>query len=264
MQAAAVASVPSKPASGLPGLSYHPKTGEPRRVRQPLRRDRLPLALLDRIRAERAKGHSWAEIERDSPNWQEWEEAPLKVLAAFPDRRLPHSNLQRWHDLRVEQVQRERDGQAVVAQSFADRLAARGIANLGPAVKHALSESVFRLALEGTDEQLIRDELCRLARVMAVAEHSEIARRRLEPDRRKVELAAQRAEVARLLAQNEMNEPKLARCLHGLGDSPAFQPYFAACRDGCVQRCRQRCHRAARPRRPGARRRAGTRRVGAR
>jgi hypothetical protein len=53
----------------------HPKAGERRRVRQPLRLDRLPLALLDRIRAERAHNRTWDEIERDSPLWPEWEQA---------------------------------------------------------------------------------------------------------------------------------------------------------------------------------------------
>lgn len=91
--------------------THHPKTGERRRVRRSLRLDHLPLALLDRVRAERANGHTWSEIENDSPNWTEWEEASLEAMASFPGRRLPHSNLQRWHDLRVEQVQREQEGQ---------------------------------------------------------------------------------------------------------------------------------------------------------
>jgi len=55
METAAVVAVPSgvpsgvpgKPASGLLGLSHHPKTGERRRVRQPLRLDRLPLAIVE-------------------------------------------------------------------------------------------------------------------------------------------------------------------------------------------------------------------------
>jgi hypothetical protein len=120
----------------------------------------LPLALLDRIRAERANGRTWDEIERDSPQWPEWEQASPEVLAGFPDRRLPHSNVQRWHDLRVERLQREREVQATAAQAFAGQLAARPIPHLGdaacpglPWVKNAFSESVFRLALEGGDEQ---------------------------------------------------------------------------------------------------------------
>ena len=114
--------------------SYHPKTGERRRVRRPLRFDRLPPALLNRIRAERDQGRTWVQIESDSPTWTEWNDVPPELLAEFSDRRLSHSNLQRWYDLRVEQVQREREGLVTVAQAFADRLAARGVANPGPAI----------------------------------------------------------------------------------------------------------------------------------
>ena len=105
----------------------HPKTGERRRKRQPLRLDRLPLALLDRIRAERAQGRTWDEIERASPQWPEWEQAAPEVLAGFPGRRLPHTNVQRWHDLRVEQLQREHEGTAAAARAFAAQLAAHPI-----------------------------------------------------------------------------------------------------------------------------------------
>ena len=177
-------------------LRPHPKSGERRRVRQPLRLDRLPLALRDRIRAERAGGHTWDEIERASPQWPEWEQATPEVLAAFPGRRLPHSNMQRWHDLRVEQVQREREGQDAAAQAFAARLGALRIDNLGAAVKDALGQSVFRLALEGADEQLVRDELCRLARVITAVDRDEIVRERLELERQKHQLAVQQAHLA--------------------------------------------------------------------
>jgi hypothetical protein len=206
----------------------HPKSGERRRARQPLRLDRLPLALLDRIRAERVNGRTWDEIERASPQWPEWDQATPEALALFPGRRLPHSNLQRWHDLRVEQVQREREGQAATAQAFARGLAARGTAHLGPAVENALSDSVFRLVLEGGDEQRIRDELRHLAQVIAAVDRNEIARQRLQLGRRKLELAAQQAEVHRLLAENALSLPKLSRFLKSMMDSPAFQPYFEA------------------------------------
>jgi hypothetical protein len=174
-------------------------------VRRFLRLDRLPLALLDRIRAERVQGHTWDEIEHASPQWPEWEQATPEVLAGFPGRRLSHSSLtpqqaksglvggpaQRWYDLRVEQVRSERNEQAVSAWAFADRLADSGIPNLGVALKNALSESVFRLALEGGDEPQVRDQLCRLAQVISALDRDEIARQKLELERRKVVLAEQ-------------------------------------------------------------------------
>ena len=149
------------------------------------------------------------------------------VLWGFKSPLLPHSNTQRWHDLRVEQVRREREVQAT-AQAFAGQLAARPIPHLGDALKNALSESVFRLALEGADEQQVRDELCRLAQLATAVDRDEIARQRLELDRRKLELAEQQAEVARLLIENAMSVPQSKRFLQGMMDSPAFEPYFKA------------------------------------
>ena len=81
----------------------------------------------------------------------------------------------------AEQIKREREGQAAVAQAFADWLSARGIANLGPAIKNTLSASVLLLARQGAHEQPIRDELFRLAQVMTAAGRAELARKPSHP-----------------------------------------------------------------------------------
>ena len=204
----------------------HPKSGEPRRLHRLLRLDRLPLALLDRIRAERAQGHTWDEIEQVSPQWPEWEQAAPEVLAGFPGRHLPHTSLQRWYDLRVQQVQRERAAQAAAAEDFAAQLAERRIPNLGTAIKDALGESVLRLVQEGGDEQRLRDELCRLAQVVSALDRDELARQKLELERRKVVLAEQRAEVDRLLAQRGMSRYDQGQFIEGIINSPAFERYI--------------------------------------
>jgi hypothetical protein len=188
--------------------------------------DRLPLALLDRIRAERSQGHTWDEIEQASPQWPEWEQAAPEVLAGFPGRHLPHTSLQRWYDLRVQQVQRERAAQAAATEDFAAELAERRIPNLGAAIKDALGESVLRLAQEGGDEQRLRDELCRLAQVVSALDRDEIARQKLELERRKVVLAEQRAEVDRLLAQRGMSRHDRSQFIEGIINSPAFERYI--------------------------------------
>jgi len=203
----------------------HPKTGERRRTRRPLRIDALPRALLERIRAERAQGGTWSDLERDSPQWPEWEQASPEVLAQFPGRRLPHTSLQRWHDLRVDQLLRERHDRLITAQMFAGRLAAPGIANLGVAVCNALSESVLRLSLEGGDEQHIRDELCRLARVVATVERTEIARRRQELESRKFTAAIQE-KLARLINRNAAAGREHQAFVEELKKSPAFTSCF--------------------------------------
>jgi len=214
--AAAAESIPAR----------HPGTGEPRRLHRLLRLDRLPLALLDRIRAERSQGHTWDEIEQASPQWPEWEQAAPEVLAGFPGRHLPHTSLQRWYDLRVQQVQRERAAQAAATEDFAAELAERRIPNLGAAIKDALGESVLRLAQEGGDEQRLRDELCRLAQVVSALDRDEIARQKLELERRKVVLAEQRAEVDRLLAQRGMSRHDRSQFIEGIINSPAFERYI--------------------------------------
>jgi hypothetical protein len=146
-------------------------------------------------------------------------------LAEFPDRRLPHTSLQRWHDLRVDQLLSLQEEQVAIAQEFAERLAAPGIEHLGAAVCNALSESVLRLKLEGGDEQRIRDELCRLARVVATAERTEIARRRMELEDRKYafELAEK---VARQLSENAAIQNREKYLVHHLKKSPVFRPYL--------------------------------------
>jgi hypothetical protein len=180
---------------------------------------------LDRIRAERAQGHTWDDIERDSTQWPEWEQASPEVSAEFPDRRLPHTSLQRWHDLRVDQLLSLQEEQVAIAQEFAERLAAPGTEHLGAAVCNALSESVLRLKLEGGDEQRIRDELCRLARVVATAERTEIARRRMELEDRKYEFEL-REKIARQLSENAATQNREKYLVHHLKKSPVFRPYL--------------------------------------
>lgn len=98
-------------------LTYklRPKTGDKRLTRLPLSMDILPKSVLDAIVYLRSKSLVWSEIERRSalaysPNWAsdeggfvEWSSLPVVVLARFPRRRIPHSNMHRWYDLRVEQ-----------------------------------------------------------------------------------------------------------------------------------------------------------------
>ncbi len=107
-----------------------PKTGEKRATNQPLKIDRLPPVVHDAILILRNKaGKTWLEIEElsalpaDKGGFVEWENLPTPVLELFPHMRLPHSNLQRWFDIRVDQVRKDvlvRSGQArAIAESFA-------------------------------------------------------------------------------------------------------------------------------------------------
>lgn len=128
------------------------RTGERRLVRQPLKIDKLPLELRDRIQEERAAGKTWAEIEDASPRFPEWNDISPEVQALFPDRRLPGRTLLRWWDLRVEQVRREMMQQAEVAKGLAVAFAGRGMKELPEAVMNALRDLIFSV-LEHSDEK---------------------------------------------------------------------------------------------------------------
>jgi hypothetical protein len=88
--------------------------GEERLVHQPFKIDRLPAEVREAIRIVREE-HTWQEIEDLSalpfnPNWRtegggfvNWDSLRVSVQALFPGRRIPHSNLHRWFDVRVRQ-----------------------------------------------------------------------------------------------------------------------------------------------------------------
>lgn len=98
-----------------PSRKSRPKTGVARKTRQPLKMDRLPKSVRDAIVYLRGQGKIWNHIEQQSarpfsPAWAtdgggfvDWESLPQDLIYLFPRRRLPHSNMHRWYDLRVDQ-----------------------------------------------------------------------------------------------------------------------------------------------------------------
>lgn len=100
---------------GNSGHKSRPKTGEKRVTRQPLNIDILPKSVSDAIIELRRQRKTWSKIDQISSlpfsaNWLQdgagfvnWEVLPAEVLALFPSRRLPKSNLHKWYDIRVEQ-----------------------------------------------------------------------------------------------------------------------------------------------------------------
>lgn len=106
------------------------KTGETRKTKQPLKIDRLPTEVIDAILFLRnTRGKPWLEIEAQSAekyskSWKlkggfvNWAKMPADVLALFPLKKLPHSNLQRWWDLRVSQVQANVERMALQAREI--------------------------------------------------------------------------------------------------------------------------------------------------
>ncbi|HWF02271.1 MAG TPA: hypothetical protein VHA06_01215 [Candidatus Angelobacter sp.] len=69
--------------------SRHPRIGEKRKHRKPLRIDSLTADVKETIVAARCAGMTWAKT--------------AEVASAKAGVRLSHSSVQRWHDLRIEQ-----------------------------------------------------------------------------------------------------------------------------------------------------------------
>jgi hypothetical protein len=132
--------------------SVRPKTGDKRKSRQPLKLDRAPELLRDRVMKERAAGRTWMEIEEMSPRFEEWEKTPAEIQTQFPGKRLPHSTLQRWHDLRVEQVKREMLADQTRAREIAALFAENKFQDLPEAVRNALGDKIFEL-MQSADEK---------------------------------------------------------------------------------------------------------------
>lgn len=127
-----------------------PKTGERRQIRQPLKIDKLPVEMRDRIQAERAAGRTWEEIEEMSPEFAEWDKVPDAAKKLFPDGFLPHTTLARWWDLRVDQVRREVMKQAEAAKGLAVAFAGRSMEQTPEAVMNAYRDLIFSV-LEQSD-----------------------------------------------------------------------------------------------------------------
>ena len=206
--------------------THHPKTGERRMRRRPLQLDCLPLAMLDRIRAERAAGRSWIQIEHESSHWKEWDEVPGEVKKLFvaevrddsgletgnskPETavvyRLPHSSLQRWHDLRVEQVQCEQEKQSLAAHAIAEQLAAHGFSDLDDAVKNALGEAVFGLLVDGAGKDEVMKALYQLSRLLISLDRAELGRSRMVLEQKRLDLLAQKRNLSPLPVARSQQE----------------------------------------------------------
>jgi hypothetical protein len=128
------------------------KTGQKPRRRQPLKMDKLPMELLDRVMKERAAGRTWSEIEEISARFEEWEKTSPEIRAHFPGLNLPHTTLTRWYDLRVEQVKKEVLANQLRAREIAGLFAGKELKDLPETVRTAISDQLFGM-MQNADEQ---------------------------------------------------------------------------------------------------------------
>ncbi|HEX7285701.1 MAG TPA: hypothetical protein VF532_05930 [Candidatus Angelobacter sp.] len=175
----------------------------------PLKMDRLPLELLDRVLHERAAGRTWTELEEISPTFEEWEDVPDGVRAQFPGLRLTNDALRRWHDLRVEQVKREMLADQVRAREVAAIFAGKSFRELPEAVRNALGDKVFSL-MQSADERSqakTLKALLDLGKFLGQQRKLELQEEKQKMDERAMQLRieAMREKVRKL--KNDMDDP---------------------------------------------------------
>ena len=197
-----------------------PRTGEARQRRRALSIDLLPMDVLEAIKLLRSQsGFTWQEIERlsslpYSPKWRaelgmhgfvDWDKLPPAVVKAFPKLRLPHSNLHRWYDLKVQQAQKETLVRAEQARVIAQAFAEAGIDNMDEAVMNALRDLVFEMMLKQSDKgrRLTFMYLLRVAKVMNDAKTRAIREHSARIGERKVALMERALEMKRMQLEQE-------------------------------------------------------------
>jgi hypothetical protein len=204
------------------------KTGEPQRVRQPLKIDLLPPDVREAIQALYDRGRTWKEIEEQSAapygdkwgsdysvGFVDWEKLDLNVLEEFPEMRIPKSTLQRWFDLRVRQARAQVLRESEMAREFAAKFVARDLPESNAAVMNAMRDQVFALMQKAGsgDQRRFLEGLNALSLTMARLQRVELQARRVEVDQRKIRLLEEREAIARrkLEAEAEKATKKLKR-----------------------------------------------------
>jgi hypothetical protein len=187
-----------------------PRTGEPRRVKQPLKIDKLPPDVHGRILALRnRRGKTWEEIEAISAEpfdekkhtgIVDWAALPAALEKLFPEKRLPHSSLHRWYDLRVSQVRRDVEQRSVVARELAASFAKSVVEGGSEAVTNAARDQLMALLAEDLTPKgrlNATKGLIGLAEILQSARANDIKERRVGIDARRIKLLEDREKVAR-------------------------------------------------------------------
>lgn len=196
-----------------------PKTGETRRTNQPLKIDRMPPIVHDAIlKLRNGAGKTWQEIEElsalpaDKGGFVEWEKLPTPVLELFPTMRLPHSNLQRWYDIRVRQVQRDVLESSARAREIAQAFAKATVDGADEAVLNAARDQIMTILGENGGMSMkmgAAKALIDLAEILQARRSNDIKERKVAADERKLKLLEERE--ARAIKKLEQETTKIAK-----------------------------------------------------
>lgn len=185
-----------------------PKTGEARRWRQPLKIDRLPSDVHEQIQKLKAAGHTWAEIEEMSPAFVSWDKLDKEVVKLFPGHRLPHTNLHRWYDLRVQQVREETLRRAESSRQVAAAFAGRSFKELPDAVRNLLGDMVFTFTEKSgaEPEEKLFKAATELGWLLQRFRANDIREKKVAIDKRKIELAERELELKKKAVEKVTDE----------------------------------------------------------
>jgi hypothetical protein len=181
-----------------------PKTGEPRKTRQPLKIDRLPESAQAAIKELYRKGRTWVEIAEQSvlPFGLGWDKHPYDVgfidwpaigpdaLDLFPGLKLARSSLQRWFDLRVSQVRKQVLAESAKAREWAAAFAGNDLPGTNAAVMNAMRDQVFTLMQQvgPGDQAAFLKGLNALSLTLARLQRVELQSRRVAVDEKTVQI----------------------------------------------------------------------------
>jgi len=187
-----------------------PRTHEPRRTRQPLKFDQLPLEWQEKI-------FGWLR-EKSIPEVAQltaqlpWETLDVKKRAFFRQRDgsygLSEDGLYRVRDLRIEQVERGIEERGMVADKISAALKKVLPEGLSAAVQSALSEMAFRTMQASKDEDwnAAREALTEFGELLVKFERNEIRRSKVDTDRKKLELEIEEMKRSAMKATNEIEK----------------------------------------------------------
>lgn len=176
------------------------KTGEIRKANQPLKIDRLPISVHEAIlHLRNVEGKTWQEIEDRSAEpvgeglsgFVEWEKLETPVLELFPQKRIPHSNLHRWYDLRVEQVRRDVLNRSAQAREIAQAFSKSVVEGGDEAVLNAARDTFMSILAEDSSTKgraAAGKALIVLADVMQGARANDIKERKVAIDEKVLQI----------------------------------------------------------------------------
>ena len=206
-----------------------PKTGEPRKTKQPLKIDRLPQSAQDAITSLYQRGRTWVEIAeqsakpysaewaKDGGGFIDWPALDPDALDLFPGLKLAKSSLQRWFDLRVSQVRAQVLAESAKAREWAAAFAGADLPESNAAVMNAMRDQVFTLMQQvgPGDQAAFLKGLNMLSQTMSRLQRVELQARRVAVDEKAVQIKLDliKEKAGKLIGEMEGRDGKPAVAL---------------------------------------------------